>query len=555
MRKIIILLLYLLITACLCQCCFALARENWPTYMGNRYLTGNNDGLVPRGDEIYWKFRSAGILYNPVCVEDRVYVVSTDHYLYCLDARDGSVRWKFKSEGPLTRMVVVYKDRVFLPSGRYLYCLDAESGHIIWARRDRSYGFYGTPTIASGKIFYGNRKGFYARELSNGHLIWKNMDIYTYRGFPSYWEGLVFTVSREFEQEISRLTALREKDGTEAWSRVLPNVPNIYSPLVLDDTVYLACGSRLAVFNAQNGEKRYEKTFASPVSSNPVYSQGSIFLSLADGSILKIKPDTGDYTTLCRLPMGTGFAAVKNYLFIPVKSRPGGLMVVNAETGNQVRRIAIEESEPGTITLGSGMAFLSSKYTLLAIGRGGGLFEQEKIAEKTAPEKKQEKEAPPEEKAPEKKPDEAPAEEQEAPPQEEPQPEPSGPPKPEVEAGPEKQEVPEEEIPGEEPAGAEIAEGPKPGKEKPEEKPPSEITPEKETPGGEEQEVKTTKKQKSREEPLEKQKPLGEAPEKAEAPAETGPAEPEPQQEYTFKESTYPSEEGQDDLSTMPLER
>ncbi len=88
--------------------------------MGNQYLTGNNDGIIPEGDNVLWKFKSSGRIYNPVGVNDRVLVVSTDNYLYCLDLRDGSILWKFKAEGALTRMVVVYRGKVYLPSGRYI---------------------------------------------------------------------------------------------------------------------------------------------------------------------------------------------------------------------------------------------------------------------------------------------------------------------------------------------------------------------------------------------------------------------------------------------------
>lgn len=103
---------------------FARFDENWPASRGNQYLTGNNDQIFPEGSQVLWKFRTQRRLYNPVGVNVRLYVVSIDNHLYCLDMADGSV---------------------------------------IRARRDPAFGFYGTTTIAAGKIFYGNRKGFCAR--------------------------------------------------------------------------------------------------------------------------------------------------------------------------------------------------------------------------------------------------------------------------------------------------------------------------------------------------------------------------------------------------------
>jgi len=349
---------------------FSVFRENWPTYMGNQYLTGNNDGIIPEGDNVLWKFKVKGRLYNPVGINGRVYVVSTDRNLYCLDIKDGSVIWKFKAEGAITRMVVVYKGRVYLPAGRFLYCLDEKTGKVLWGRRDPSIGFYGTPTIAEGKIFYGNRKGFFCRELQNGHLVWENKQVYTYGGFPSYWNGMVYTVSKEFQKESAFLYALNVADGTRQWSVALPNVSNIYSPVVYDGKVYLAYGNQITVFDGQNGEQILQKFFGSQVASHPVFSQGVLYLSLMEGTIIKIDPDTGNWEPLFSAPYGTQFAAVGSYLFIPIKNTAGGFAIVDAASGKTIDRVTSREGEPSALTVSSGIALVPSTDTLVAFGNG-----------------------------------------------------------------------------------------------------------------------------------------------------------------------------------------
>lgn len=356
--------------------CSPVARDNWPTYMGNQYLTGNNDGIIPEGDGILWSFNSSGMLYNPVSVNNRVYVVSTDSHLYCLDTADGSLLWKLRAEGPLTRMVCVYENRVYLPAGRFLYCLDSENGKVLWARRDQAYGFYGTPTIAGGRLFYGNRKGFYARELRNGHLLWENHEIYTYGGFPSYWNGMVYTVSKEFQQEAARLVALNEADGSVRWETVIENAPNIYSPVVYDELLYLALDSKLAVFDARNGERLFESRFPSQVTSSTVFSNGRIFLSLSDGRIMTIDPKDGSANALFTATYGTQFAIVGSHLFIPLKGgddtipEPARLAVVDADTGAVTKKFYLKEGEPSALTIAYGTVFLPASGTLYALGDG-----------------------------------------------------------------------------------------------------------------------------------------------------------------------------------------
>jgi len=367
-KKILITTLLLLLIAP--SLGFSVFRENWPTYMGNQYLTGNNDGIIPEGDNVLWKFNVKGRLYNPVGINGRVYVVSTDKNLYCLDMKDGSVVWKFQAEGALTRMVVVYKGRVYLPAGRFLYCLDEKTGKVLWGRRDPSIGFYGTPTITEGKIFYGNRKGFFCRELQNGHLVWENNHVYTYGGFPSYWNGMVYTVSKEFQKESAFLYALNEADGTIQWSVALPNVSNIYSPVVYDGKIYLAYGNQIAVFDGQNGEQILQKFFGSQVASHPVFSQGVLYLSLMEGTIVKIDPDTGNWGPLFNAPYGTQFAAVGSYLFIPIKDASGGFAIVDAASGKTVDRVTSREGEPSALTVSSGITLVPSTDTLVAFGNG-----------------------------------------------------------------------------------------------------------------------------------------------------------------------------------------
>ena len=349
---------------------YPLTRENWPTYMGNQYLTGNNDGIIPETQGLMWTFQASGRLFNPVSVNGRVFVVSTDHYLYCLDAADGTLLWDFKAEGPLTRMITVYEGFVYLPAGRFIYCLDEEKGTLIWGRRDPSFGFYGTPTVARGKIFYGNRRGFYARELKNGHMVWENTHIYTYGGFPSYWNGMVYTLSKEFQKGSAFLTALNEENGGVVWAAALENVANFFSPVVYDERIYITYGNLLGVFDAETGDRLFQTRFEEDVASHPVFSQGRLFVSLSDGKIMKIDPETGDADLVYDVSYGTQFAVVGSYLFIPEKGEQGALVTVDASEGKTLHRTPTLQGEPSTLTISKGVLFVPALNTLLAIGDG-----------------------------------------------------------------------------------------------------------------------------------------------------------------------------------------
>ena len=105
-----------------------------------------------------WRFFAEGpVRFAPVVREGKVYFVSDDGYLYCVDADDGALCWKFRGlpEGKKDRTVigdgrlvslwparggpvladgVVYFAAGLWPTeGVYVHAVDAESGKVIWS--------------------------------------------------------------------------------------------------------------------------------------------------------------------------------------------------------------------------------------------------------------------------------------------------------------------------------------------------------------------------------------------------------------------------------------
>ena len=111
-----------------------------------------------------WRFFAEGpVRFAPVAWEDKVYFVSDDGHLYCLDANDGSLRWKFRGlpEGKADRKVighgrlvslwpargglvmangVVYFGAGLWPTeGVFVHAVDAESGKVVWSNTDSDH--------------------------------------------------------------------------------------------------------------------------------------------------------------------------------------------------------------------------------------------------------------------------------------------------------------------------------------------------------------------------------------------------------------------------------
>ncbi|NLF70242.1 MAG: PQQ-binding-like beta-propeller repeat protein [Candidatus Anammoximicrobium sp.] len=121
------------------------------------YGTSADDKVVARdaatGKTLWTTFADAPVRFAPAVWRDRVFVVSDDGLLYCLDAADGRVRWKFRGGprnelvlgngraisrwpargGPVVADNLVYFGAGIWPTeGIFLYALNAATGQVVW---------------------------------------------------------------------------------------------------------------------------------------------------------------------------------------------------------------------------------------------------------------------------------------------------------------------------------------------------------------------------------------------------------------------------------------
>ena len=111
-----------------------------------------------------WEFFADGpVRFAPAAWAGKVYVVSDDGHLYCLNADKGELVWKFRGQpldrngrellgnerlisrwparsGPaLSDGRVYFAAGVFPFEGAYVYALDAETGKVVWANKDSGF--------------------------------------------------------------------------------------------------------------------------------------------------------------------------------------------------------------------------------------------------------------------------------------------------------------------------------------------------------------------------------------------------------------------------------
>jgi alcohol dehydrogenase (cytochrome c) len=154
---------------------------NWPSYNGDysgrRYSSLSQINSANVGQlRAQWAFHvraSSDLEVTPVAV-DGILFISAANDVYAVDARAGRSIWHYSrpiSEGLIddasqhhSRGVAVWHSRVYiLTDNAHLVCLDARSGHLLWdvayTNGNKNYGATSAPLVVRDKVLVGTSGG------------------------------------------------------------------------------------------------------------------------------------------------------------------------------------------------------------------------------------------------------------------------------------------------------------------------------------------------------------------------------------------------------------
>jgi len=154
---------------------------NWPSYNGDytgrRYsslaeINVNNVGQL-RTQWVLHANNSNRLEVTPVVVNGLMLVTAANH-AFALDARTGRAVWHYErpntegliddASGHLNRGVGVWHSRVYMMTDNaHLLCLDVRSGHLLWdvayATGNKNYGATSAPLVVKDKVIVGTSGG------------------------------------------------------------------------------------------------------------------------------------------------------------------------------------------------------------------------------------------------------------------------------------------------------------------------------------------------------------------------------------------------------------
>ena len=286
-------------------------------FRGDPTHAGVYPGVGPaRLGGVKWKFKTGGaVIASPVVAGARVYVGSSDHFLYALDASTGAVAWKLETGSRIASSPAVVGGVVYvLGYDSTLYAVAAGKGSVKWKFKtggERRYTathlhgfepaaeampdpfdvFLSSPAVVNGAVYFGSSDGnVYALDAATGTQRWKFHTGDVVHASPAIADGKVFVGSWD-----SYFYALDAATGALVWKFKTGEDPKIHnqqgiqaSALVIAGVVMFGCrDSMFYALDAATGKRKW--TFSNKgswVVGSAAARDGKVYFATSDSAKL-----------------------------------------------------------------------------------------------------------------------------------------------------------------------------------------------------------------------------------------------------------------------------
>jgi outer membrane protein assembly factor BamB len=264
-----------------------------------------------------WKFKTNGpVLSSPVVAGGVVYFGSNDHFVYAVNAADGTRRWTFKTGSRVASSPAVDSGLVYVGSydGNF-YALDAATGKLRWKFSfEGEHRFIGrhlhgslpvgeampdpfdlllsSAAVVEGVVYVGSGDGFvYALDAQSGALRWKFKTGNVVHASPTVADGVVYIGSWD-----SFFYALDARTGRERWRfktgedvQIFNQVGIQSSAVVAGGVVYFGCrDAYLYALDAATGTKVWAfSNQGSWVISTPIVLGDIVYFATSDSGLFR----------------------------------------------------------------------------------------------------------------------------------------------------------------------------------------------------------------------------------------------------------------------------
>ncbi|HUV03696.1 MAG TPA: PQQ-binding-like beta-propeller repeat protein [Armatimonadota bacterium] len=317
--------------------------RNWSMFMGDPAHSGYTDERLNFPLKLAWK-RMALMAATEIgkqnpsspVVADGVVYICAGHRLYAVNAETGSLKWAYPAQESLPTAIkstpLVGDDLVYFAGGDgWLYAVKKETGTLAWNFITAST-ITSSPILADGVIYVGSGDDhLYALDAQSGNPKWPGgfHTLDDVAGSPAVVDGLVYFLSGDMV-----LYAALVGSGDVKWAVRIGTMGRTASPVVAENTVYLAAGNFVQAYQAKSGRLKWGIQLRTTVTSTPAVANGTLYVGCRNGKLYA-------FTTAGKLkwsaPVDVGAPIYASPVIagdtVIVAANKGALVAVDAETG------------------------------------------------------------------------------------------------------------------------------------------------------------------------------------------------------------------------------
>lgn len=175
-----------------------------PTISNGRVYVGSSDNYVycinAYDGTPYWSYQVSsdyqgpGTESTPALANGLLYIGTGDGNFYCLNASTGAFEWKSRTSTGITNSPAVSNGFVYIDDddGDF-YCFDALTGNLAWNCSIETAS-YSSPAVSNGRVYVMGNWGYhlFCLNASTGNILWKYKFSPNFQSSPAIWNGMVY---------------------------------------------------------------------------------------------------------------------------------------------------------------------------------------------------------------------------------------------------------------------------------------------------------------------------------------------------------------------------
>jgi len=265
--------------------------RDYTMFKGDAAHTGYTDEHIDFPLKLEWKFLSDVSPDNPSspAVKDGVIYFGAGSRLYAVNAETGTFRWCYPATETLTSTIrtspAVGDGMVYFGCGDgRLYAISTVDGSLVWSFVTRS-NITSSPVLVGDVLYFGSDdRKLYALDARTGGMEWPG-GFRTNDGIassPAVSDGLVYFLSTD-----TVLYAAGAISYQLSWATRIGSGSRHTTPIVADNTVYLAAGNMLYALQAKSSRIKWSATMPGEITTTPAVARGIIYFAFKDGKASK----------------------------------------------------------------------------------------------------------------------------------------------------------------------------------------------------------------------------------------------------------------------------